>query len=259
MGFSGCGDSGGRALLFVVQSARGAVRGATCSGVAGPDGRIERQSSTARRVVMAMRSRNFSPVAVTPCSVMIRVKCSGTVCTVHADRLAAREISVRRVDQFIKALAANKSYSMAKQARTVLSLALGTRGQVRRLAGKPGAQHRRAAQATATCNGTHLSPGRRNPFCYPRLATRHGLVGPKPDGQLEQIIEVILGTSGRIGEVLAIRKCDVDVTVSSARARICGTIVSPTGKPTYRQSHPKPEKSTRVVAAPCFTAEVLRQ
>lgn len=36
-----------------------------------------------------------------------------------------REISVRNVDQFIKSLAANKSYSMAKQARTVLSLAFG--------------------------------------------------------------------------------------------------------------------------------------
>ncbi|MFN8129893.1 MAG: hypothetical protein U0R28_13945, partial [Candidatus Nanopelagicales bacterium] len=32
-----------------------------------------------------------------------------------------------------------------------------------------------------------------------------GLSGPKPDGQLEAIIEVMLGTSARIGEVLAIR------------------------------------------------------
>ncbi|MDN5896652.1 MAG: N-terminal phage integrase SAM-like domain-containing protein, partial [Nocardioides sp.] len=36
-----------------------------------------------------------------------------------------REITVRKVDQFIKTLAAAKSYSTAKQARTVLSLALG--------------------------------------------------------------------------------------------------------------------------------------
>ena len=39
-----------------------------------------------------------------------------------------------------------------------------------------------------------------------------GLSGPKPDGQLEQIIEVMLGTSAWMGEVLAIRKCDVDAT-----------------------------------------------
>ncbi|MGH8828991.1 MAG: tyrosine-type recombinase/integrase, partial [Jiangellaceae bacterium] len=36
-----------------------------------------------------------------------------------------REITVRKVDQFIKTLATTKSYSMAKQARTVLSVALG--------------------------------------------------------------------------------------------------------------------------------------
>src|SRR5680860_1900347 len=36
-----------------------------------------------------------------------------------------REVTVRKVDQFIKTLAATKSYSTAKQARTVLSLAFG--------------------------------------------------------------------------------------------------------------------------------------
>ncbi len=86
-----------------------------------------------------------------------------------------------------------------------------------------------------------------------------GVVGPPPDGQLEQIIEVMLGTSARIGEVLAIRKCDIDVTISPATVRICGTIVSPAGKPTHRQPHPKTATSKRTVSVPSFTAEVLRQ
>jgi integrase len=86
-----------------------------------------------------------------------------------------------------------------------------------------------------------------------------GTPGPPPDGQLEQIIEIMLGTSGRIREVFAIRKCDVDVTVSPATVRICGTIVSPTGKPTYRQAHPKTQKSTRVVSVPSFAAGIIRQ
>ena len=90
-------------------------------------------------------------------------------------------------------------------------------------------------------------------------AAAPGFSGPPPDGQLEQIIEVMLGTSARIGEVLAIRKCDVDVTVSPATVRICGTIVSPKGKPTHRQHHPKTQKSTRTVSVPSFAAEVLRQ
>ena len=86
-----------------------------------------------------------------------------------------------------------------------------------------------------------------------------GFSGPPPDGQLEQLIEVMLGTSARIGEVLAIRKCDIGVTVSPATVRICGTIVSPKGQPTHRQHHPKTQKSTRTVSVPSFAAEVLRQ
>src|SRR5699024_9440867 len=49
--------------------------------------------------------------------------------------------------------------------------------------------------------------------------------GPKPDGQLGAIIEVMLGTSARIGEVLAIRRRDIDLSVPSVR--IPGTIISP--------------------------------
>ena len=86
-----------------------------------------------------------------------------------------------------------------------------------------------------------------------------GTRGHPPDGQLEQIIEVMLGTSARIGEVLAIRKCDIDVTSSPATVRICGTIVSPAGKPTHRQVHPKTTKSTRTVSVPSFAAEALRE
>jgi len=68
-----------------------------------------------------------------------------------------------------------------------------------------------------------------------------------------------VGTLARIGEVLAIRKCDVDVTASPATVRICGTIASPKGKPIHRQPHPKTQKTTRTVSVPSFAAEALRQ
>ena len=63
--------------------------------------------------------------------------------------------------------------------------------------------------------------------------------GPPPDSQLERIIEVMLCTSARIGEMLSIHKCDVDVTVSQATARIYSTLVSRrtdrlTGRPRSR-------------------------
>lgn len=37
-----------------------------------------------------------------------------------------------------------------------------------------------------------------------------GLPCPKPDGQVRDIIEVLLGTAMRTGEVLALRPCDLD-------------------------------------------------
>lgn len=170
-----------------------------------------------------------------------------------------REITVRRVDQFIKTLASTKSYSTAKQARTVLSLAFGLavrydaipRNPVRdtvRLRKPPSQAHALTVEQIEVIRTAARS--------WRRGA---GFSGPPPDGQLEQIIEVMLGTSARIGEALAIRKCDVDVTVSPATVRICGTIVSPKGKPTHRQHHPKTLKSTRTVSVPPFVAEVLRQ
>jgi len=170
-----------------------------------------------------------------------------------------REISVRKVDQFIKTLATTKSYSMAKQARTVLSLAFGLAVRYDAIAKNPVRNttrlHKPPSQAMA------LTSAQVDKI---RAAVRvwrrgEGVPGPPPDGQLEQIIEVMLGTSARIGEVLAIRKCDVDVTGSPATVRICGTIVSPAGKPTHRQSHPKTTKSNRTVSVPSFTAEVLRE
>lgn len=174
------------------------------------------------------------------------------------EHLTLREITVGRVDRFLKSLASAKSYSTAKQAKTVLSLAFGLAVRYDALQTNPVREtaklHKPPSQAMALTSKqidnirTAVSEWRRGP----------GVVGPPPDGQLEQIIEVMLGTSARIGEVLAIRKCDVDVTGSPATVRICGTIVSPKGRPTHRQPHPKTKSSTRILAVPGFTEEVLR-
>jgi integrase len=174
------------------------------------------------------------------------------------EHYALREISVRKVDQFIKTLAKTRSYSMAKQARTVLSLAFGLAVRYDAMRENPvrdTARLRRPPTRAMSLSGEQVDEIRRAVRGWRRGA---GVPGPPPDGQLEQIIEVMLGTSARIGEVLAIRKCDVDVTRSPATVRLCGTIVSPAGKPTHRQAHPKTMSSTRTVSVPSFTAEVLR-
>ena len=69
--------------------------------------------------------------------------------------------------------------------------------------------------------------------------------GPRPDEQLGAIVELTLGTSARIGEVLAIRRRDIDLTGVRPTIRLACTIVSRKGEATFRQDHPK----TRQVAA----------
>ena len=174
------------------------------------------------------------------------------------EHYALREISVRKVDQFIKTLAKTRSYSMAKQARTVLSLAFGLAVRYDAMRENPVRDTARLRKPPAQAMSLTIEQVEEIRRAVRGWRRGSGLPGPPPDGQLEQIIEVMLGTSARIGEVLAIRKCDVDVTRSPASVRLCGTIVSPTGKPTHRQPHPKTMKSTRTVSVPSFTAEVLR-
>jgi integrase len=170
-----------------------------------------------------------------------------------------REITVRKVDQFIKTLASTKSYSTAKQARTVLSLAFGLAVRYDAIPRNPVRDTVRLHKPQSQTMALTLEQVEAIRDAVRSWRRGSGFSGPPPDGQLEQLIEVMLGTSARIGEVLAIRKCDVDVTVSPATVRICGTIVSPKGQLTHRQHHPKTQKSTRTVSVPSFAAEVLRQ
>lgn len=175
------------------------------------------------------------------------------------EHYALREITVGRVDRFLKALAQSKSYSTAKQAKTVLSLAFGLAVRYDALRENPVRETARLRKPPSQAMALTLDQIEAIRDAVRAWRRAPGLSGPPPNGQLEQIIEVMLGTSGRIGEVLAIRKCDVDVTCSPATARICGTIISTAGKPTYRQHHPKTERSTRVVSVPSFAAAVLRE
>lgn len=173
--------------------------------------------------------------------------------------LTLREIGVARCDHFIKMLA-QQSYNRAKQARAVLRLALqlavrhevlprNPMDQISRLHREP-----RMPDALSSLEVNVI----RAAIARWESAVDH-VSGPKPDGQLGAIVEVMLGTSARIGEVLAIRRRDVDVTSATPTIRIAGTIISRKGEATFRQDHPKTAKSRRIVALPSFTAEAMRR
>lgn len=173
------------------------------------------------------------------------------------EELTLREIGVARCDMFLKHLAKD-SYNKARQARVVMRLALGLAVRHEVLPRNPMDHVSRLRKPPSS--PTALSPAEVNAV---RAAVAHwekgqSASGPRPDGQLGLMVEVMLGTSARIGEVLAIRRCDVDVTGSPPTIRIAGTIVSRAGVPRQRHDHPKTARSRRVVALPSFTAEAVR-
>jgi integrase len=174
------------------------------------------------------------------------------------EHLTLREIGVARCDTLIKGLA-RESHSKARQAKNVLRLAFG-------LAVRHEVIPRNPVDGIARLRGPRRDPDVLTPDQVNRIriAVRFwetGIVptGPKPDGQLSAVIEVMLGTSARIGEALALRRCDVDWASEPPLVAIGGTIISPKGGPPFRQDHPKTAKSHRVVAVPPFTAEALRR
>lgn len=172
--------------------------------------------------------------------------------------LTLREIGVARCDNFVRQLA-GQSYSRAKQARVVLRLAFGLAVRHEILPRNPMDGVARLRRPSHTPQA--LTPAEVNAI---RAAIAHweagrSISGPKPDGQLGAIVEVMLGTSARIGEVLAIRRQDIDIAGAPPSIRIAGTVVSRRGEPTTRQDHPKTAKSRRAVALPSFTAEAVRK
>ncbi len=171
--------------------------------------------------------------------------------------LTLREIGVARCDHFLKHLA-KQSYNRAKQARVVLRLALGLAVRHEVLHRNPMDHVSRLRRPVSTPNA--LTPAEVNAV---RAAIAYWEAGrspsgPKPDGQLGAINEVMLGTSARIGEVLAIRVADLDLDAPVPMVRIAGTIVSRKGEPTHRQDHPKTARSVRRVALPGFALRAVR-
>ncbi len=114
-----------------------------------------------------------------------------------------REIGVARCDALLKLLGSS-SYSSAKRARTVLrqSFALAVRHEV--LVRNPIDHVSRLHKPKRTLTALTASEVNAIRAVIRAWEQSAGNSGPNPDGQLGQIVEVMLGTSARIGEVLAI-------------------------------------------------------
>ncbi|MBO3087111.1 tyrosine-type recombinase/integrase [Cellulomonas dongxiuzhuiae] len=168
-----------------------------------------------------------------------------------------REITIGRVERWVTQQRAF-SYARAAHSKKILSLVMGVAVRLEAIDRNPVAGTRRIKRPLRMPRviediELHVI---RNAVAFWRRDGTH--LGPRPDGQLEAVIEVMVGTSARIGEALATRVCDVELDGPRPTVRIAGTIVSPKGSPTYRQDNPKSAKAIRTVVVPSFTVDALR-
>ncbi|WP_344753148.1 tyrosine-type recombinase/integrase [Leifsonella bigeumensis] len=71
---------------------------------------------------------------------------------------------------------------------------------------------------------------------------------------LADIGDLLIGTGGRIGEILALRWDDVDL---AGRVTITGTVTRERGRGIYRQDIPKSDSSNRTLTLPTFVVDML--
>jgi integrase len=86
-----------------------------------------------------------------------------------------------------------------------------------------------------------------------------GQSGRPRDSQLVEIVELLLATGMRIGEVLALRAEDVELASDIPFVRIRGTVVSIAGRGAVRKPSPKTPHSQADVALPEFGVIALKR
>ncbi|MEI2811891.1 MAG: tyrosine-type recombinase/integrase [Nocardioides sp.] len=168
------------------------------------------------------------------------------------------EITTGRVEWFLKAQGAF-SDSRAKQSRTLLNLMFAFALRHDAIARNPveGTSQLRRAKTTPQALTIDQITAIREAAA--RWRSGSSLPGPKPDGQVRDIIEVLLGTAMRPGEVLALRPCDIEDRPTGMIASVNGTVVQRKGSGAERQARPKTDASIRRIPVPEFAAVVLRR
>ena len=82
-------------------------------------------------------------------------------------------------------------------------------------------------------------------------------LGPRPSADLADIVDLFLATGLRIGEVLALRWTEVDLTADRPTLAVTGTLIQIKGHGIVRQDATKSAAGRRTVYLPRFAVEVL--
>jgi integrase len=182
--------------------------------------------------------------------------------------LRLNEATTGRIDRFLKATAAGTP-TQARHCRTVLSGAfamavrhdaLGT-NPIRETATVPKKPTEPRALTAADVAGLRRVVARWQAGQDPATGEARPAGGRPHSTDLAHILDILLATGARIGEVLALRWSDIDLDGADGKvtATISGTLVSQKAKGLIRQDHPKTQAGWRTITLPAFAADTLRQ
>ncbi|MEU4157877.1 site-specific integrase [Actinoplanes sp. NPDC026670] len=169
--------------------------------------------------------------------------------------LLVNELTVGRLDRFLKTLAKAKP-SQARNAKVVLKQMLSMAVRHGAITANPVREVGQLPRARRPINALTLDELSLIRAAIERRQHRR-TTGPRRNGNLADIIELLLATGARIGEVLALRWQDIDLDDDCPTATICGTITFVKGQGFSRQDHPKTDAGFRTVILPGFIVDVL--
>lgn len=168
------------------------------------------------------------------------------------------ELGTGRIEWFLKR-EAMVSYSRAKHSRTLLNQLFAFAQRHDAVSRNPVDGTSRLARPRTQVRAMSLDQVQAIRAAAAAWRTDAGVLGPKPDGMVRDVCEVLLGTSMRPGEALALRPCDITDTTRGMVAHVQGTIVRRQGVRDFRQDQAKTEASNRRIAVPDFAAQVIRR
>jgi hypothetical protein len=171
--------------------------------------------------------------------------------------LRLREATVGRLDRFLRQLASARP-GAARGAKCVLGqmFALAVRydavqsNPVRDTGRLP--KNRRAVRALTLPEVTRVREAVRawqDPAVW--------RPGPRHSSVLADVVDVLLATGGRIGEVLALRWCDLDLDADPPTVTFAGTMVYVHGHGHLRQDRTKTAAGHRTLVLPPFAVTTL--
>lgn len=168
-----------------------------------------------------------------------------------------RELTIAAVDGFIRALAANAPQT-AIRVRKTLKLMLDEAVRVGAMRSNPVLSVRPPRVPPKEPYTLEPAQARLLREAYRAWLAQRTKPGPAPDPRVAAMLDVMLSLGLRIGEVLALRHRDIDLTSSPPTLVVAATLVDDEkGAPKW-QGHPKSRRQRRVLVLPELAVEALR-